>query len=220
MTLGLRPTRPATGYGYLRLGDRVDGGKTTEIREVARYVEKPSLGRARAYVSDGKHLWNGGTFAFLPELFIETLHETLPEVAGPFDEAFRQFGRRRFGAALREAYDAVPNVSVDYGVMERAPRVDVVVGTFDWDDLGSWDAVARHRRTDRSGNAARGDTTLVDSKDCVVDAQEGHVALIGVSNLIVVRMGDTVLVAKRGRGEDVRDVVARLTAEGREDLLR
>ena len=163
VTLGLRPTRPATGYGYLKLGERVDVGRGAEVRQVERYVEKPSIGRARRYVADGNHLWNGGTFAFRPDTFIETLHETLPEVAEPFDDAFAQFGRRRFARALRDAYDAVPSVSVDYGVMERAPRVDVVVGTFEWDDLGSWDAVGRHRKTDKAGNTSRGAATLVDS---------------------------------------------------------
>ena len=104
--------------------------------------------------------------------------------------------------------------------MERTRHVEVVASDVEWDDLGSWDAVARHRTADGRGNRVRGEVTAVDAKDCVVDAGDGHVALLGVEGLIVVRTGDSVLVARRGRGEDVREIVKRLEAEGREDLLR
>lgn len=219
LTLGIQPDRPATGYGYLKLGDVTETRGSREIRKVVRFLEKPNAAKAKRLVSDGRHLWNGGTFAFLPEVLLREAHRHLPEVTEPLEAAFARYGKRGFPAALRRAYDVIPSISVDYGIMERTKHVEAVRADFEWDDLGSWDAVARHRKPDRRGNCVRGAVTVVDADGCVVDAADGHVALLGVKDLIVVRTKDTVLVARRGRGEDVRDVVKRLEEEGREDLL-
>ena len=219
VTLGLAPTRAATGYGYLRRGKRVAGGPAGPIHKVKKYVEKPKAAKARRMVADGRHSWNGGTFAFRPDVFLSELEAHLPEVAEPLEAAFARFGKRGFVTALAKAYADMPSTSVDYGVMEHARNVEVLVSDVDWDDLGSWDAVARHRKPDQDGNTLRGAVSAVGSRNCLVQAEGGHVALLGVKNLIVVQTGDTVLVARRGRGEDVRKVVARLVEEGREDLL-
>jgi mannose-1-phosphate guanylyltransferase len=219
VTLGLTPTRAATGYGYLERGRRSVRCAAGTFYEVKRFREKPSARLAGRMSSDGRHSWNGGTFAFRPEVFIEELERLLPELAAPFERAFSKHGTRAFPAALRRAYTQVPTISVDHGVMEQADQVEVLVSDIEWDDLGSWDAAARHRSADEDGNRIRGDVTAVDTRDCVVDAESGHVALVGVKDLIVVRTGDTVLVARRGKGEDVRKIVARLQDEGREDLL-
>ncbi|MHC5009644.1 MAG: mannose-1-phosphate guanylyltransferase, partial [Planctomycetota bacterium] len=186
LTLGLRPRSPATGYGYLRLGKATGRSGAGRIHRVERYIEKPSLSRARRLVADGRHLWNGGTFAFRPDVFLEEAERVLPDVAKPLGDAFEYWGTRRFAPALRRAYAAVPSISVDYGVMEKARRVEALAADFAWDDLGSWDAVARHRPADRAGNRVRGEVTLLDAKDCVVEAADGHVALLGVEDLIVV----------------------------------
>ena len=220
LTLGLEPDHPATGYGYLEIGDCLAERAIGNVYVVQRFVEKPKAARAKRLVAGGRHLWNGGTFAFRPEILLAEAAEHLPEVATPIATAFERWGKRNFRAALAEAYDAVPSISVDYGIMERTQHVEVLASDIEWDDLGSWEAVARHRRPDAQGNRTRGDVTAVDAKDCVVDAGEAHVALLGVEGLIVVRTGDTVLITRRGRGEDVREIVKRLETEGREDLLR
>jgi len=219
VTLGLKPTRAATGYGYLERGARSVRCAAGPFHAVLRYREKPGKALARRLSSDGRHSWNGGTFAFRPEVFIDELERLQPEISGPLERAFRKYGTRGFAVALRRAYARLPAISVDHGVMEDADPVEVLISDIEWDDLGSWDAAARHRRPDEDGNRMRGDVTAVDSRDCVVDAEEGHVALVGVKDLIVVRTGDTVLVARRGHGQEVRKVVARLQAEDREDLL-
>lgn len=224
VTLGLQPDRPATGYGYLRLGAARPAVRTWKVFDVDRFIEKPKLPKARRMARDGKHLWNGGTFAFRAGVFLEALATHLPKVHAPLARAFARFtpgkpDARAFVRALAAAYAKVPAISVDYGVMERADVVETVVADLSWDDLGSWDAVARHRTPDRAGNRTRGAVTAVDTSDCVVDAGEGHVALLGVSDLIVVRTGDTVLVARKGQSEDVRKVVDALRREGRGDLV-
>lgn len=218
VTLGLKPDRPATGLGYLQRGKKTASSRVGSLHAVERYIEKPGAAKARRLVKDGRHSWNGGTFAFRPSVFLAELGRHLPDVFEPLRKAFKKYGRRGFAGALRRAYAAMPSISVDYGVMEKASAVEVLVSDIAWDDLGSWDAVARQRKTDAAGNSVHGDATLVDAKDCVVDVDE-HVALLGVKDLIVVRHKGGVLVAKRGRGEDVRAVVERLERAGREDLL-
>jgi mannose-1-phosphate guanylyltransferase len=220
VTLGLAPTRPATGYGWLKVGARLSGSRALPVHRVERYVEKPPLARAKKMLADGKHLWNGGTFAFRPLAFLEPLTAHLPGVAQPLLAAYAKRRTHYAKRGLARAYAGMPSVSVDHGVMEKAKDVVTVAASLDWDDLGSWDAVARHRRTDRAGNRVRGAVTLVDAQDCVVDAADGHVALLGVEDLIVVRTKDTVLVARRGSGERVREMVARLESEARRDLVR
>lgn len=219
VTLGLKPTRAATGYGYLERGRRTVRCAAGPFHEVLRFREKPSKRLASRMSSDGHHSWNGGTFAFRPEIFIDELERSQPEIAAPLERAFARHGTRGFSAALRRAYAALPSISVDHAVMEHANAVEVLVSDIEWDDLGSWDAAARHRAEDPDGNRLRGDVTAVDTRDCIVDADVGHIALVGVKDLIVVRTGDTVLVARRGHGQDVRKVVERLRDEGREDLL-
>ncbi len=219
ITLGLKPTRPATGYGYLRHGKRLRKLAAGSFHAVERYVEKPKASVAGRLWKDGRHAWGGGTFAFRPEIFLDACATHLPAVTDALAKAYAQHGKRGFPAALRRAYKTMPSISLDYGVMEKARTQEVFVADITWDDLGSWDAVSRHRRTTKDGNSVRGEVTVVDSEDCVVQSDAGHVALLGVKDLIVVRTADTVLVAKRGRGEDVRDVVARLRAENRGDLV-
>ncbi len=222
LTLGLRPTFPATGYGWLRVGARVPGtGRSpggSSIRRVERYREKPPLAVAKRLLRDGRHLWNGGSFAFRVDTFLAQAGSILPDVTSPLAEAFDRRGRAR-SRALEAAYARIPSVSLDHGVMEAARDVEVVAADLDWDDLGSFDAVARHRAPDAAGNRVHGSATLVDAEGCVVEAEAGHVALLGVRDLVVVRTADAVLVARRGHGEDVRRVVARLEEAGRKDLL-
>lgn len=217
VALGLRPAFPATGYGYLEVGAPVadvDGGT---VRPVARFVEKPARPAAQRFVKSGRFLWNLGTFAFLPDAFLATMARVFPEGATAF-APLRE--RPPTPARLRAAYRAVPSISVDYAVMERAGDLEAVEASFDWDDLGSWDAVARHAPTDAHGNAAPAGTVAVDTTDCLVRVEDGTtVALLGVTDLVVVRTKDALLVARRGRGEDVRKVHDALVREGRAGRL-
>jgi mannose-1-phosphate guanylyltransferase/mannose-6-phosphate isomerase len=218
VTLGLRPDRPATGYGYLLLGARRATSPAGPVHAVARFVEKPDLARARRFARGGKHLWNGGTFAFRPWVFLAELERRSKEVAramAPLFDAGQAWRRR-----LRAVYGRVPAVSVDRAVMETAGNVETVAARLSWDDLGSFDAVLRHARADRHGNVVPRGAVAVEARDNLVRAEDGTtVALLGVEGLVVVRTRDALLVARRGRGEDVRRVVEALRAAGRRDLL-
>ncbi len=219
VTLGLVPDHAATGYGWLEVGRKVAGTRALPVQRVAHYVEKPSLAVAKRLLADGKHRWNGGTFAFRPEVFLAEARRLLPKMVGGLEGALAVRTAKGREAALARLYRALAPVSVDHGIFEKAHHVETVAAAISWDDLGSFDALARHRAPDAHGNRVRGRVTLVDVEGCVVEAAHGHVALLGVKDLIVVRTKDTLLVLPRGQGERVREIVARLEAEGRGDLL-
>jgi mannose-1-phosphate guanylyltransferase len=209
VTLGIRPTRPETGYGYIRPGARLAGanGGTTWVDA---FIEKPPLARARQLVKGGA-LWNSGMFVWRVDRILDELDRLLPEVLGPLARAARRGG----DAALARAYRRLPSVSIDTGVMERAARVAVVPATFSWSDVGSWAAAGDlWRQRGPAGNASRGRVVALVSRGCVVDSPERLVALLGVENLVVVDTPDAVLVCRVDRAQDVRRVVAELERQG------
>lgn len=218
LTLGLRPTFPATGYGYLEVGEARAETAAGDVHAVTRFVEKPPRPAANRYVKSGRFLWNLGTFAFRPDAFLSAMDLAFPEGAAAF--APLRAATRPSPAKVAAAYRAVPSISVDYAVMEKAKDLEVLAASFDWDDLGSWDAVARHATPDASGNVAPAGTVAVDATDCFVRTEDGTtVALLGVTDLVVVRTKDALLVARRGRGEDVRKIHDELRRRGSDGLV-
>lgn len=218
LTLGLRPTFPATGYGYLEVGEARAEAAGGEVHAVTRFVEKPPRAAANRYVKSGRFLWNLGSFAFRPDAFLAAMDLAFPEGAAAF--AALRAAKRTLPAKVAAAYRAVPSISVDYAVMEKAKDLEVLAASFDWDDLGSWDAVARHAAPDAAGNVAPEGTVAVDATDCFVRAEDGTaVALLGVTDLVIVRTKDALLVARRGRGEDVRKIHDEWLRRGRDGLV-
>ena len=192
VTVGVEPSRPATGYGYIEPG--ADRG---EYREVARFIEKPDSETARRYVEAG-WLWNAGIFAWTPEALLGAARDS---PLAPLVEAL-EAGDPAGG------FEAVEPVSVDNAVLERADDVAVVPADFPWDDLGSWDAVGRVLEADVDGNARLGETLAVDATDCVLAAgEDSHVSAVGVEGLAVASYDGRTLVVPREDAERVREVV-------------
>ncbi len=214
VTLGITPTRPETGYGYLDVGDAFPGAPDG-VRSVRAFVEKPDAVRATKYVTDGHHLWNAGIFVFRADVMIEAVKKHLPAVA---DALFRSDLDQ---AAVDERYPGLPNISLDYGVMEREHSVAVVPVDCGWSDVGSWQAAWELGAKDDAGNVLAGvEGTVVDAAGNVVVAPTGKViALVGVSDLVVVDTGDALLVMSRDRAQDVKKAVDALTAAKRHDVL-
>jgi mannose-1-phosphate guanylyltransferase len=198
VTLGVEPTRPETGYGYIEPGQAREGYET-----VARFHEKPDRETASEYVDRGCY-WNAGMFAWTPETFLSAARAS--ELSDLVDALER--GEPAAG------FDTVDPISVDYAVLERADEVAVVPADFAWDDLGAWDALARQLPTDADGNAVLGEALTVDAADNVV-ATDGHVSLVGVSDLVVASFGDRTLVVPAEEAQGVREVVARLREQDR-----
>ncbi len=215
-TIGLTPTRPETGFGWLELGGaRLDLG--AGVHDVARFVEKPDAAHAAAFVAGGRHLWNGGMFFVRAARLLAELERQLPATAAGLREiglALARGDAAAAAAATAAVYPGLVSVSIDHGVMEQASGVVAVPGSFGWSDVGSWAAVAELLADDGNGNVRSGDAVVVDGSGNVVFTDRGVVALVGVSGLAVVRAGDAVLVLPADRAQDVRAAVDALTAAG------
>lgn len=203
VTVGLKPTRPETGYGYLQLGEALGAS----ARRVLRFVEKPELARATDMVAAGDYLWNSGQFFFRADVILRELGTHVPELSRGLAELASD------PSSLARIYGTLPRVSIDVAVMEKAARIAVVPGDFGWSDVGSFATAWELATKDAGGNAAPPDAVLVDTENCLVRAPAGKVvALIGVSDLVIIDTGDALLVMPRDRAQDVKKVVDALTA--------
>ncbi len=218
LAFGVRPTGPATGYGYIKAGPRL--GRGGRVRSVARFCEKPGLAKAKRFVADGNYYWNAGMFVWSAATILEEIERWLPELHRGLArmEAARRRGRIP-QAAIDRIYPKLPGISIDYGVMERSRRAAVVAAGFDWNDIGSWDAVADLWPKDADGNASTGRLLSVDAHDNIVASEGRDVALVGVDGLAVIDSGDALLVCRRDKSQEVRRVVDALRARRRKDLL-
>ncbi|HEU4412658.1 MAG TPA: mannose-1-phosphate guanylyltransferase [Polyangiaceae bacterium] len=209
-TIGLAPTRPETGFGYIEAGAPLGGGAF----RVERFVEKPPPERARAFVEGGRHLWNGGMFVFRARAMVRALEEHLPELAAGLREIDAAAARGDEASALAEIYPRLPAVSIDHGVMERASPLAVVRASFGWSDVGSWQSAWELAPKDAEGNAAPEGTIFVDARGNYVRSMRAGggrtVALLGVEDLVVVETDEALLVLPRSRSQDVRLVVEEL----------
>jgi mannose-1-phosphate guanylyltransferase len=205
LTLGIKPSRPETGYGYLRRGAEQAPG----VFKVEAFVEKPDAATAARYVGDPAYSWNAGIFVFRADAMLEALRRHLPAVHA--------------GLTQGGDFTKLQSISIDYGVMEpesRSGRIAMVPGDFGWSDVGSFAALPEVRKLDDAGNAVSGDAIAIDCAECVVLAEGGRlVATVGLRGLCVVDAGDALLVVPRERAQDVRSVVDALKARGRGDRL-
>ncbi|HCP45564.1 MAG TPA: hypothetical protein DIU15_05960, partial [Deltaproteobacteria bacterium] len=222
VTLGVRPDRPETGYGYLGLGEGVEvsvhgSGHGREVREVTEFREKPSRELAQQYLDSGAWWWNAGIFVFRLGYMAQLMGEVNADldVGRPLQEAVQ-------GGAmedLAEQYRCLPDISVDHGVMEQAPSVLTVEANFGWSDLGSWHALAPALEAG-PGGCARADLVVAEDAEAnIVYAPGKTVALLGVQDLVVVATDDAVLVVPRSRAQDVRVIVEQLADAGEDGLL-
>ncbi|MBA8884179.1 mannose-1-phosphate guanylyltransferase/mannose-6-phosphate isomerase [Dokdonella fugitiva] len=211
VTFGIRPTHPETGFGYIRMGEAIAG---RDGRGVAAFVEKPNLQTAESYVASGDYVWNSGMFCFRADALLAVASEVCPDVLKAAEachaHAMNHESPIEFG---REAFLAQPDISIDYAIMERAPKVAVVPASFDWSDIGSWKAMSDlEAEADDQGNRVRGQAIVVESTNCYIQSDARMVAAVGVQDLVIVDTGDAVLVSHRERAQQVKLVVERLRA--------
>jgi mannose-1-phosphate guanylyltransferase len=225
VTLGIAPTFPHTGYGYIQRGAPLAEIAPGEppVYNVRRFLEKPDRATAEAFLSDGGYYWNGGIFVARAALLMQeiarqtpTLYAGLQQIA----QALQNGDHATLAAAVAVAWPALPNISIDHGVMEGARAVATVPLDAGWNDVGSWDALETILAPDTAGNhIAGGDVLAIDSHNNIVYAGKPLVALIGVNDLVVVDTGDTLLIGHKDQMQKVKEVVERLRAQGRSELL-
>ncbi|HEY5762814.1 MAG TPA: mannose-1-phosphate guanylyltransferase/mannose-6-phosphate isomerase [Rhodocyclaceae bacterium] len=211
VTFGIVPTRAETGYGYIRRGAPVAGGYA-----VAGFVEKPDAPTAETYLASGEYTWNSGMFLFRADAFLRELERQAPTIAGAAADALAASQRDLDFVRLdKTAFAASTADSIDYAVMERAEGVVVIPLDAGWNDIGAWDALLTIGVPDAAGNRTVGDVLSHDSKGCYARASSRLVALVGMNDTVVVETADAVLVADKGRAQEVKHIVAALKAAGR-----
>jgi mannose-1-phosphate guanylyltransferase len=223
VTLGIAPTRPETGYGYLKQGTQSRPG----VYAVERFVEKPDLETAKKYLARGGYYWNAGIFVFRADVMLAAVERHMPTLAQQLEllRSTLEKAPEREREVTRMLFETAPSISIDYAIMEREPDLRMVPCDAGWSDLGSWQAVWELSQRDAQGNAAPSDSVLLDANNnLVVDLSNGSgprkvFALVGVRDVCVIHSDDALLVIPRSDTQAVRDVVEQLSKRGRADLV-
>ncbi len=220
VTIGIPPTEPATGYGYIHVGETltpVEGTKPskTKLSKVLRFVEKPNEETAAAYLKSGDYLWNAGMFIWSVPTILAGLRVHCPELEEACQRWLKVAGTPRLDRVLAKEYPGIKKISVDFALLEKADNVVVADGGFAWDDLGAWTALARHLKPDAHGNCVVGDLVQVDSENNLVfDARTKNrstITLVGITDSIIVQTDDSLLVAHKSQAQKIKNLVRQLT---------
>ncbi len=213
VTIGIKPTWACPGFGYIEQGEPVrlrSGGKIA-VHRVVRFREKPNVDLAESFLRKGNFRWNAGMFVWSVPTVLSEFNRHAPELA---DFISQVRSPKDLDKVLHERFAKLPRISFDYAIMEKTEHVLVVEASFDWDDVGSWQAVAHYFKKDEHGNAANGALTALDSSDNIIfNDGETTIALLGVHNLIVVRTGDAILICHRHQAEKIKNLVGKLPPE-------
>jgi mannose-1-phosphate guanylyltransferase len=222
ITIGIKPSRPETGYGYIQYEDESQPNnpyKGDGVLRVRTFAEKPNLETAERFLESGDFLWNSGMFVWKAQSILKEIEVHLPDLHAQLKTLTQKPGTNEFRSALEQAYGLIRSISVDYGVMEKAGNVFVAKGDFGWSDVGSWDEVVRLASADNEGNTTKGAVIVRDATRNYVDAGGKTVAIVGVDDLIVVSTDDALLVCKKGRSQDVKEIVDYMRRKQMNDQL-
>ena len=201
VTFGINPDRPETGYGYIKAGKGIGTGKDKEVYKVEKFVEKPDLETAKRYIGEGAYFWNSGMFAFRIGTMIEEMKAHAGDVGRKIDMSFDD---------MVSDFEHMPDISIDYSVMERSDKVVTLPLNLYWNDIGSWDSLYDVMEKDGDGNIRTGDVICIDTKDTLVLGNKRLISTIGLENCLIVETVDAILIAKKGEAQKVRDVVKQL----------
>jgi mannose-1-phosphate guanylyltransferase len=220
VTLGIKPDRPATGYGYIQRGTRIEGLRAQPTFRVSRFREKPARELAEEYVRSGDYYWNSGIFVWTAATIRSELCVRRTQLIESLDRIGAAWGGSTQDKVFAAEYERIEPISIDYAVLEHADNVVVIEAGFRWDDVGSWGAIGRLQVADTDSNTVRGDHCGLGTKSSIVISDPGHlVATIGLENLIVVQCGNATLVADRTNEESVKQLVERMRQLGFEQFL-
>jgi mannose-1-phosphate guanylyltransferase len=216
VTIGITPTFPSTGYGYIKTGGKADEPYT--IYHVQSFVEKPDLETASEYLRSDEYLWNSGMFIFRISTILDRFQQHLPEMYNallPLDN----LSGAEAESFLKKVYPTLERISIDYGIMEKESHIAVIPGDFGWSDIGAWNTLEDVLPPDSDGNIVRGDHIGLDTRNCVIFSGDKTVATIGLSNIVIVNTPDSVLVCNMDDVQDIKRLTDELKKLGREDLL-
>lgn len=213
VTIGIKPTFPSTGYGYIRSNRDV----TAEYYAVEEFVEKPDLETAAEYLASGRYAWNSGMFVWKASVILKYFKELLPDIYAHLVTIGEAMGTEREKQVIQEVYPIIPKISVDYGIMERAKGVLMVEGDFGWNDVGSFDALEEIYQKDENGNVVLANGCLLDTNGCILYGDgDKLIATLGVENLIIAQTKDIILVCDKSKAQDIKRFPETLEKSGKE----
>lgn len=219
ITLGITPSRPETGFGYIARGQLYEIIAGNPAYTVDKFTEKPDYQRALKYLANGNYYWNSGIFIWRVDLILRLIARHLPELGAGLLRIKTAYGTEHYQEVLAAVFADLPKVSIDYGVMEKASNVLVLPGNFGWDDVGSWTALEAYKEKDEQGNCLEGRGVLVDTSNTLVLATEKVVATLGVDGLIVVEGRDSILVCHKNRAQEIKKIINALQEQGYKEVL-
>jgi len=206
-TIGIRPNRADTGFGYIERGDKIQDG----IYKVVKFHEKPELEKAKTYYSSGRFYWNAGMFFWKTDVFFEEVQHYAPFLLEPL--------KRYSLSNLEDIYKDMPSISIDYALLEKTKKAVVIESSFFWEDLGSYIALERVFEKNKMGNIDLGESIEIDARGNIIVSESGLVAVLGIEGLVVVHTKDVTLVLPKDRAQEVKNIVKKLREEGKKDYL-
>ncbi|HCS13068.1 MAG: mannose-1-phosphate guanylyltransferase/mannose-6-phosphate isomerase [Zetaproteobacteria bacterium CG06_land_8_20_14_3_00_59_53] len=210
VTFGIHPERPDTGFGYIEVEDAAG-----EARPVKRFTEKPDLETAEGFLRQGNYYWNSGMFVWRASVILAEVGRWIPEIDAVLADMRAAWqGGKPWQEVVREDFERMPDISIDYGVLERSDKVSLIPCDIDWSDVGSWDAVHEISVQDAQGNVQDGDVIAIDCKNTLLRSNDRLLAAVGLEDVIVVETADAILLAKRGDSQRVREIVDKLKERG------
>jgi len=219
VTIGIQPTHPETGYGYIRMSQDRFQVEGRHVFRVAQFVEKPSRPNAEQFLAEGTYVWNSGMFVWRADSIWFEVCRHLPQLAQDLEPVAAMTHADTLTDVLKDIYPRLPAVSIDVGVMERAQDVWVVPADIGWSDVGSWRALGELLTADAQGNVVIGEQRGIETSGCFIHSPSKLVATIGLTDLVVIETDDVLLICPKERDQDVRKLVELLEREGRQDLI-
>lgn len=204
VTLGIEPSRPETGYGYIEMGERI-GGNTPTYR-VTRFTEKPNVEIAKDFLLKGTYLWNSGMFVFRADVILREMQKYLPKMHKSLMEIYEHIGEKDENKVIKEQYKLIDGISIDFGIMQKTRRSYVIKGEFIWDDIGSFKALARFLKKDKNNNISN-KVYLEECENCSVFGRENLIIGLGIKDLVIVDAGDVILIMDSGRDQEIKHLL-------------
>lgn len=204
VTMGIKPSRPETAYGYIETGKALEGQWEIPTYKVKRFTEKPNREKAQEFIDKGTYLWNSGMFIWKASVLLKQYRKFLPDMYQCLKKISDFIGTEEEESVVEQEYNKIDGISIDYGILEKTWDVFVMESSFIWDDIGNWNALERYMRKDKNGNSIKGICSTMDTHNCILYGDKRLIAAIGVEDLIIVETDDVVLVCKKDRDQDIK----------------
>ncbi len=218
VTIGITPDYPETGYGYIKFENKASEGGNRAFR-VESFTEKPDLEKAKEYLASDDYLWNSGMFLWKLSTIIKRYKELLPEIYDGMLKIKDSVGTPMQKRTIEEVFPDLPSISIDYGIMEKAENIYTIPGAFGWDDVGSWLALDRIKKSNEYGNIVNGNIVTIDTKNCIIQGTDKLIATVGLKDLVIVDTEDATLICDREHTADIKKVIENLKICNRNEYL-